>query len=123
MQEPAITHATFLIERSYPKPPDCVFAAFSDPAKKRRWFAEGDNHDIEEFQMDFQIGGIERTRYRFKAAGPLQGIVFTNDASYQDIVPNRRVVTASTMAVGDRRISASLVTFEFLATKEGTDLI
>jgi hypothetical protein len=27
------------------------------------------------------------------------------------------------MTLGDRRISASLVTFEFLATREGTDLI
>ena len=47
----------------------------------------------------------------------------TNEARYQDIVPNRRVVIASTMSLGDRRISASLVTFEFSPTEQGTDLI
>jgi len=33
------------------------------------------------------------------------------------------VVTASTMSLGDKRISASLMTFEFLPTDIGTDLI
>jgi len=47
----------------------------------------------------------------------------TNEASYLDIVPNRRVVTASTMTFGDQRISASLVTIELLPTDRGTDLI
>ena len=41
MSEPSVTHATFVIERSYPKAPGRVFAAFADPDKKRRWFAEG----------------------------------------------------------------------------------
>ena len=49
--------------------------------------------------------------------------MLTNEALYQDIVPNRRIVTASTMALGDKRISASLVTVEFLPTEKGTDLI
>jgi len=40
-----------------------------------------------------------------------------------DIVPNRRIVTASTMAVGEKCISASLVTFELLASETGTELI
>jgi uncharacterized protein YndB with AHSA1/START domain len=46
-----------------------------------------------------------------------------NEGSFQDIVPQRRIVTASNMTVGDRRISASLVTIEFLPTAEGTALI
>ncbi len=36
-----VTHATFRVERSYPTPPARVFAAFANPATKRRWFAEG----------------------------------------------------------------------------------
>jgi uncharacterized protein YndB with AHSA1/START domain len=42
---------------------------------------------------------------------------------FQDIVPNRRIVSASTMDLADKRISASLFTFEFLQTDKGTDLI
>ena len=39
MKDRSVTHATFVIERSYPTTPQRVFAAFSDPAKTRRWLA------------------------------------------------------------------------------------
>ena len=123
MTEPSVIHNTFVIERSYPTTPERVFAAFADPAKKRRWFAEGDHHDIEQFEMDFRAGGVETARYRMNANTPFPGTVLSSDGSYQDIVRNRRVVIASTMSLGDKCISASLVTFEFLPTDKGTDLI
>ncbi|HEY3835195.1 MAG TPA: SRPBCC family protein [Bryobacteraceae bacterium] len=123
MNEPTVIHSTFTIERSYPKPPEQVFAALQDPAKKRRWFAEGDHHDVEEFQMDFRVDGYERMRYRFKQGSPLPGATLVNEGQFQDIVPNRRVVESSTMTIGDKRISASLVTIELLPTETGTDLI
>ncbi len=58
--------------------------------------------------MDFRVGGLERARYRFKEGTPFPGIALTNEGIYQDIVPNQRVVTASRMMLGDRRISASI---------------
>jgi uncharacterized protein YndB with AHSA1/START domain len=123
MKETSVVHSTFVIERSYPKPPEDVFTAFADSAKKRRWFAEGESHEIEEFEMDFRAGGIERFRYRFKQGTPFAGVVLQNEGSFQDIVPQQRIVTASNMSLGGRRFSASLVTIEFLPTAEGTDLI
>jgi|SRR5580692_5462062 uncharacterized protein YndB with AHSA1/START domain len=123
MQPSSLIHSTIVIERSYPKPPERVFTALADPAKKRRWFAEGENQDVDEFEMDFRVGGIERFRYRLKGDSPVKGIAITSEARYQDIVSNQRVVAASTMSLGDQRISASLVTIELLPTENGTDLI
>lgn len=122
MQEPSVIHNTFVIERSFPVGPERVFAALADPAKKRRWYGEGESHDLEQFEMDFRVGGAERTRYRLKE-GPFKGVLLANEGSVQDIIPEQRVVTASTMTLGDRRISSSLVTFELLRTEKGTDLI
>lgn len=123
MEERSVRHSTFGFKRRYPAAPELVFAAFADQSKKRRWFAEGEHHDIEEFEMDFRPGGRERARYRFKPGTPFPGTPLTSDGSYQDIVPNRRVVIASTMTLGDKRISAALATFEFLPARKGTDLI
>ena len=122
MDEQCVLHNTFVIERSFPATPERVFGALADPTKKRRWFAESDHNQIEEFTMDFRVGGAERVHFRVKS-GPIQGQLLTGDGIYLDIVPNRRVVTASTMALGDHRISASLVTFELLSTDQGTDLV
>ena len=43
--ERSVTHSTFSIERKYTAKPERVFAAFADPAKKRRWFGEGEGRD------------------------------------------------------------------------------
>lgn len=123
METRDITHSTFVIERSYPHTPERVFAAFAEPSKKRRWFVEGGNNDVEEFEMDFRVGGKERVRLRFKEGTPFPGAILVNDGTYQDIVPNRRVVLAYAMAFGDKRFSVSLATVEFLPTGEGTKLI
>ena len=123
METQSVIHSTFVIERHYDVAPERVFAAFADPAKKRRWFVEGDHHEVEDFEMDFRAGGKERARFRFKEGTPLSGIACTNEGTYQDIVPDRRIVIAHTMAIGEKRISASLVTVELLRAEKGTDLI
>ncbi len=123
MAEPTAVHNTFVIERSYPKPPGRVFAAFADPAKKRRWYAAPESRDVDEFKLDFRVGGVERLRCRFKQGTQFPGVPLAYDTRFEDIVPNRRIVTSSTMDFADKRVSASLITFEFLESDQGTDLI
>jgi uncharacterized protein YndB with AHSA1/START domain len=123
MEDRSVIHSTFVIERSYPATPERVFRAFSDPAQKRRWFVEGDHHDVEHFEMDFRVGGRELARFRFKEGTPLKGVVCTSTTTYQDIVPNSRVVLASTMSIHEKNFSASLVTIELLPSGTGTDVV
>ena len=120
--EPATIHSTSVIEHSYPQPPAGVYAAFAQPARKRRWYAESDQED-QEFEMDFRIGGSERLRYRFKKGHPIEGQEIINQTIYQDIVPDKRIVTASVMSLNGKPIVAAQVTFEFLPSATGTDLI
>jgi len=123
MPEPPVIHNTFVIERSYPHTPEVVFAAFADPIQKRRWYGESETHDVEEFTMDFKVGGREQFRYRFREGTPFPGVELASSGHFYDIVPNQRIVTASNMAIGGRPISISLVTIEFLPTATGTDLV
>lgn len=118
MSERSVTHSTFVIERNYPAAPERVFAAFSDPVKKRLWFAEGDEFEVEHYALDFQVGGREEARFRGK-----NGFTFTNRTIFQDILPGRHIVFAYTMSMGDKHISSSQATVEFLGKDQGTLLV
>lgn len=124
MSEPTTVHSTFIIERTYPVSPERVFAAFADPAKKRRWFAEGEGFELVHFEMDFKVGGIERARFRFKSGTPIEpGTSCANDTYYLDIVPNHRIVVAYSMAVGEKTISAALGTTEIFPAGQASKVI
>jgi uncharacterized protein YndB with AHSA1/START domain len=118
MAERTVVHETIVTERTYDHPPDRVFAKWRDPAIKREWFAEGAGWRVEEYGLDFRVGGREHGRFHLG-----NGPEIRNETVYLDIVPDRRIVMAYTMAVGGRNISASLGTVEFEAAGAGTRLI
>lgn len=121
--EPKVVHATCVVERGFSKPASVVFAALSDPDKVRRWMGGGEHSELFEFGCEFREGGTQVLRYEMGPNTPIAGAVITNEGRFQQIVPDERIVTASTMRIGGRIFSASQVTFELVPTKEGTDLI
>ena len=118
MKERSVVHATFVIEKKYPVPSQRVFAAFADPKKKQRWYGEGEESTLEQFAMDFRVGGKDRTIRRAK-----HGWRFVAESVYLDILPNRHIIFAYTMSVGEKRISSSQATVEFLREAGGSKLI
>jgi uncharacterized protein YndB with AHSA1/START domain len=119
MTERSVTHATFVVERTYDASPARVFAAWADPAAKARWFGGYDEDAEGEFELDFQVGGQEINRSRVDDDGP----VYAFDARYQDIVPGHRIVYAYNMYLGETLISVSLATVELQPEGPGTRLI
>jgi uncharacterized protein YndB with AHSA1/START domain len=123
MAQPAVVHSTFVLERSFPVSPERVFQAFADPAQKRRWSVEGGHHTFDYFEQDFRVGGKERFGVHLGPGTPVAGLACTNETTYLDIVPNRRIAFAAAMSIAGNCISASLATVELLPTAAGTDLI
>ncbi len=113
-----VVHHTFVIERDYPAALSRVFEAFADPVTKRRWFAEGEGFQIEDFETEFRVGGKERSRFRFRGGDPV-----TTETTYHDIVPDQRIVLGYSMIIADRLISVSLTTVELNPAGGGTHLI
>jgi uncharacterized protein YndB with AHSA1/START domain len=115
---PPVVHSTFRLERHYKASPARVFQAFADPAAKRRWFLEVEGFEIFEYRPAFEVGATEFYRFRFG-----QGAEMTNVTSYQDIVPDRRLVFCYRMTIGGAIMSASLTTIELMEQDGGTLLI
>ena len=114
MTQPVI-HKSFTIERTYAQPAERVFAALSDPVKKRRWFAEGEGFEVESYSLDFRVGGFERCRFR-----PVGGPPMTTDSVHLDIVANERIVFAYAMTIDGAPLSSSLGCMELVAVATGT---
>ena len=122
MAEPNVNHSTFVVERTYTQSPARVFASFAEAGRKRRWYAEGD-HEIQEYDLDFRVGGEEHFRYRFKEGHPIAGSEIDNKSTYQDIVPEQRIVFTQKMSLNGNPVSVAVITLEFLAAEEGTELV
>ena len=118
-----IIHNTFVVERSYGHPPARVFAAFADPALKRRWYAESRGHELDAFELDFRVGGEETFTCRLGPGTPVAGLRIDNHSRHLDIVQNQRIVMSAVMHFNGTPGSVALLTFEFAAAGDGTDLV
>ena len=115
MTAASVAHGTFVIERSFAASLERVFATWSNPEKKRRWFACHDDWQAGEHQLDFREGGVETNEVT-----DTEGKLHAFKGRYLDIVPNRRIVYVYDMYVAGQRISVSLVTVSLAAQGKKT---
>lgn len=119
MTERTATHSTFVLERVYPAAPARVFNAFADHSAKKKWFGPPPDAgwSTEKQAMDFRVGGHETS-----IGGPKGGPVISFRATYQDIIPNERIIYTYDMDIDGKRISVSLATIELKPEGGGTRL-
>ena len=120
MTDRSVVHGSFTIERTYPVPPQRVFAAWASHPAKDRWFGTGDDFlaPTERYTLDFRVGGHEILEGVFP-----DGRTFGYEAFYHDIAEGRRIVTSYDVRVDGRRTSVSLMTVEFADAAGGTKLV
>ncbi len=117
--ERAVAHGSLTLERTYPHAPAAVFAAWTVPDLKKAWFGQGPDfvEKIESYELDFRVGGHERWH------GPLRsGRSFRYDATFFDVIQDRRIVAAYDLLIADRRLSVTLLTVELRPAGTGAHL-
>jgi uncharacterized protein YndB with AHSA1/START domain len=113
----SVNHATFVIERTYRAHPEKVFGAWADAAAKAVWMDDPDfKSDGTVAELDFRVGGHEH----FGGLTP-EGSSYRYDATYYDIVPDRRIVYCYEMYANDR-MSVSVATVDIVPDATGTKL-
>jgi uncharacterized protein YndB with AHSA1/START domain len=123
MTKSTVTHSTFVLERRVPAEPARVWEAFADPDLKRRWYAEGDQHDVEEYASELRPGADQRLRYRFREGTPFAGLSVTNSDTILEVVPGERIIASSKMAFSEKCISVALITTEIQRDGDGTNVV
>ena len=84
------------------------------PARRPRRAGSARRRADDGYELDFRVGGTETNR-----GGPPGGPVYTYEATYQDIVPDERIVYGYTMEADGTLISVSVTTVEFAAARVG----
>lgn len=111
------THATFVVERTYPVPVRTVWNALSDNDARDQWFSGGPTFEAHQKSHDFRVGGHGTEEGQW-IGGPRSRFTST----YSDIVDEERIVFTYDMWLDDRHISTSLTTITVEPDGNGTRL-
>jgi len=115
----SIKHSTFMIERRFDHDPSQVYTAWVSPEPRSRWFGGPPDKWKEELrEQDVRVGGRDRLVGRF-----VDGSESRFEASYLEVVPEKRLVYVYDMYFQGRKISVSLASVEFVLAGRGTKLV
>jgi uncharacterized protein YndB with AHSA1/START domain len=115
MTDRTISHGTFTVERRFAARPERVFKAWSDPDQLKKWAAPADDWAFDIDRFEFRVGGTSVCRF-----GPQGDVPYQDSGRYDDIVPDRRIVSAYAISKGEVRISSSVSSMEFVPDGTGT---
>jgi len=119
MNDISTSHNTIVVKRTYPATPKQVFAAWTDAKALAKWYMPGDEGWTSRIdQHDFRVGGTKRLTFGQTGEPP-----FTEDCRYEDIVPDRRLCYSMTIALGDKRITTSMITVLLARVGAGTEVV
>jgi uncharacterized protein YndB with AHSA1/START domain len=93
-----------------------LFNAFTDPAIKREWFADGAHsvtHDTDHYSMDSHVGGKEIFEFTLNHNTPVPGLKIRMESECLVRVDNQLLVFQSRMASNNQNLSATNETFQF----------
>ena len=111
------THATFVIERTYPVPIGAVWHALSDNDARDQWFGGGPAFDTVEKTHEFRVGGRGTEDGRWHG-GPRSRF----QSTYTDIVDLQRIVFTYDMWSDGQHLSTSLTTIALEGNGDQTRL-
>jgi uncharacterized protein YndB with AHSA1/START domain len=112
------TALTLEVRRTIARPPERVFAAFTEADQLQRWLHPSDEVRMEVRALDFREGG--GFRFHFTAADGAENEVA---GVYRTIDPPNKLVFTWTWEKPEPMAGReTLVTFEFLPVEEGTEV-
>ena len=113
----SIVAGTVELTRDFDHPVETVFAAWSREEAQLRWGDPGAGWTMTFDQFRFAVGEADICRF-----GPIGGIQYVNENRYLAIMPERRIVYATSLAAEGRLTFAGTVAVGFERTQAGTRL-
>lgn len=114
MTESTVHHATIELQHRYRASTAEVFAAWSRREALLDWGAPGDGWWLTYDRFDFRVGHTDVCRF-----GEDGGAEYVNAIRYEDLVPEHRIVYASTLSSGGKLGFVGVVTVELAGDHTG----
>lgn len=113
-----LLHGSFSHSRIIAAQADAVFAAFAQPALRRRWFTLPSDPADTQHDLDFRVGGGEIVRSRVALSGVVEIVEYRS--RFIEIVSDRRIVWTCELRIDEQLRLASLATVELTAQGDQT---